>query len=121
MNENAARFVRIGVLPENEPANESVAWGGVQLTAMTKQPTKPVSADMAGHAHPRVQQRLDYGGAFTYRNCVEFGRRGRILARVHALPLLCDGLALHHAGVPGKDPAAIGPINALKAHLNSVQ
>jgi hypothetical protein len=32
-----------------------------------------------------------------------------------------DWLSITLAFLHGKDPSAIGPINALKAHLNSVQ
>ena len=49
MNENAARFVRVGVLPEMNH-NESVAWGGVGPMATRSVRPSPALVDLAGNA-----------------------------------------------------------------------
>ena len=122
MNENAARFVRTGTIPEMNH-NESVAWGGVGDDG-------DASADQQGlllltwnGMHPRVQQRLDWMVAHatteTAWNLVGEGESLLECLLYHCLVMdwLSTTLALLH----GKDPSAIAPIRALKAHLDSVQ
>jgi glucose/mannose-6-phosphate isomerase len=122
MNENAARFVRVGVLPEMNH-NESVAWGGIGPTA------DPASTEQAlmlltwNGMHPRVKQRLDWmvthATTETAWNLVGEGEGLLECLLYHCLVM--DWLSITVALLHGKDPAAIAPINALKAHLDSVQ
>ena len=122
MNENAGRFVRIGIVPEMNH-NESVAWGGVGPDG------DPLAGEQAlllltwPGMHPRVKQRLDWMVAHapteTAWNLTGEGESLLECLLYHCLVMdwLSTALALLH----GKDPAAIAPIIALKAHLNSVQ
>ena len=122
MNENAARFVRVGVIPEMNH-NESVAWGGVG------QDSDPASADQAllvltwGGMHPRVQQRLDWMVAHasteTAWNLV--GEGESLLESLLYHCLVMDWLSVSLAFLHGKAPAAIAPISSLKQHLSSVR
>ena len=122
MNENAARFVRIGVLPEMNH-NESVAWGGVGSDADPNASEQALLLLTWHGMHPRVQQRLDWMVAHasteTAWNLVGEGTSLLECLLYHCLVM--DWLSITLAFLHGKDPAAIAPINALKAHLNSVQ
>ena len=122
MNENAARFVRIGVVPEMNH-NESVAWGGIGPDADPDAPNQALLVLTWPGMHPRVQQRLDWMVAHatteTAWNLV--GEGSSLLECLLYHCLVMDWLSITLAFLHGKDPAAIGPINALKAHLNSVQ
>ena len=122
MNENAARFVRIGVLPEMNH-NESVAWGGVGPDGDDQAAEQALLLLTWPGMHPRVQQRLDWMVAHspteTAWNLAGEGESLLECMLYHCLVM--DWLSITLAFLHGKDPAAIGPINALKAHLNSVQ
>ena len=122
MNENAARFVRIGVLPEMNH-NESVAWGGVGPDGDDQAADQALLLLTWPGMHPRVQQRLDWMVAHspteTAWNLAGEGESLLECMLYHCLVM--DWLSITLAFLHGKDPAAIGPINALKAHLNSVQ
>ena len=122
MNENAARFVRVGTLPEMNH-NESVAWGGVGPDADPAAANQAVLLLTWSGMHPRVQQRLDWMVAHatteTAWNLVGEGQSLLECLLYHCMVM--DWLSITLAFLHGKDPAAIGPINALKNHLNSVQ
>ena len=122
MNENAARFVRIGVVPEMNH-NESVAWGGIGPDADPEATNQALLVLTWPGMHPRVQQRLDWMVAHatteTAWNLVGEGTSLLECLLYHCLVM--DWLSITVALLHGKDPAAIAPINGLKAHLNSVQ
>ncbi|GIR75973.1 MAG: hypothetical protein CM15mP78_06720 [Candidatus Poseidoniales archaeon] len=59
MNENAARFVRMAVVPEMNH-NESVAWGGVGPDGDGDAANQALLLLTWDGMHPRVQQRLDW-------------------------------------------------------------
>ena len=99
MNENAARFVRIGVIPEMNH-NESVHGEALARTVTEGERASPPVADLARHAPAcSAATRLD-GGARLNRNGVEPRRRRHVALGVPALPLFGHGLAFDHAGVP---------------------
>lgn len=122
MNENAARFVRTGTIPEMNH-NESVAWGGVGDDGDPSADEQALLLLTWNGMHPRVQQRLDWMVAHatteTAWNLVGEGESLLECLLYHCLVMdwLSTTLALLH----GKDPSAIAPIRALKAHLDSVQ
>ena len=122
MNENAARFVRMAVVPEMNH-NESVAWGGVGPDGDGDAANQALLLLTWDGMHPRVQQRLDWmiahASTETAWNLVGEGTSLLECLLYHCLVM--DWLSITLAFLHGKDPAAIGPINALKAHLNSVQ
>lgn len=122
MNENAARFVRIGVLPEMNH-NESVAWGGVGPDSDASASSQALLLLTWPGMHPRVQQRLDWMVAHasteTAWNLVAEGHS--LLECLLYLCMVMDWLSITLAFLHGKDPSAIAPINALKAHLDAVQ
>ena len=122
INENAARFVRVGVLPEMNH-NESVAWGGIGTDGDEGAPEQGLLILTWNGMHPRVQQRLNWMVAHatteTAWNLVGEGETLLECLLYHCLVMdwLSTSLALLH----GKDPSSIAPIHALKEHLNSVQ
>ena len=122
MNENAARFVRTATIPEMNH-NESVAWGGVGDDGDASADEQGLLLLTWNGMHPRVQQRLDWMVAHatteTAWNLVGEGESLLECLLYHCLVMdwLSTTLALLH----GKDPSAIAPIRALKAHLDSVQ
>ena len=102
MNENAARFVRAGTLPEMNH-NESVAWGWSRARC---RPSGCESSRAAPHVARHAPEgsatpRLD-GCSRHDRNGMEPRGRRTVLAGMLALPLHGDGLALDHAGVPSR-------------------
>lgn len=122
MNENAARFVRVGVIPEMNH-NESVAWGGVGSDRDPSSEEQALLVLTWGGMHARVQQRLDWMVAHasteTAWNLVGEGESLLECLLYHCLVM--DWLSVALAFLHGKDPAAIAPISALKEHLNSVR
>ena len=122
MNENAGRFVRLGVLPEMNH-NESVAWGGIGPDGDSMASEQGLLLLTWPNMHPRVKQRLDWMVAHasteTAWNLV--GEGDSLLECLLYHCLVMDWLSITLALLHGKDPAAIAPINALKAHLSSVQ
>lgn len=122
MNENAARFVRTGVLPEMNH-NESVAWGGIGDDADPEASNQALLLLTWEGMLPRVRQRLDWMVAHASTETAwNLTGEGETLLEVllyHCMVMdwLSTALALLH----GKDPAAIAPISSLKAHLDSIQ
>jgi len=121
-NENAARFVRPGVVPEMNH-NESVAWGGVGEDQDPDVPNQALLFLTWDGMHPRVRQRIDWMVAHTTTETAWnlAGEGSTLLEALLYHCLVMDWLSLSVAVLHGKDPAAIDPINALKAHLSSVQ
>ena len=121
LNENSARFARIGVIPEMNH-NEIVAWGGVGEDSdpqSSEQGLLILTWDGIGQ---RVTQRMDWFVA----NCpteTVWRIHGEGSSLVEALLHLCitmDWLSIALGLLHGKNPAGIEPILALKAHLQSV-
>jgi glucose/mannose-6-phosphate isomerase len=121
LNENSARFARIGAFPEISH-NESVAWGGVgeyQDQDATHQALILLSwNDM----HPRVFQRMDW----FVSNCpTELawkinGEGETLLESLLHLCIMMDWLSIALALLHGKDPSAIDPIISLKEFLAQI-
>ena len=122
MNENAARFVRIGVLPEMNH-NESVAWGGIGEDADPEASNQALLLLTWEGMLPRVRQRLDWmvAHASTETAWNLTGEGGTLLEVLLYHCLVMDWLSTTLALLHGKDPAAIAPISSLKEHLNSIQ
>jgi len=122
MNENAARFVRTGVLPEMNH-NESVAWGGIGPDGDEAAAEQALLLLTWSGMHPRVSQRLDWmvAHATTEHAWNLAGEGTSLMENLLYHCLVMDWLSTTLAFLHGKDPAAIAPINALKSHLQSVQ
>jgi glucose/mannose-6-phosphate isomerase len=121
INENSARFARIGTLPEMNH-NESVAWGGVgddQDPAAKNQALLLLTWD---GMHRRVHQRMDWFVA----NCPTplawkiHGEGPSLLESLLHLCIMMDWLSIALALLHGKDPSAIAPIISLKEHLSQI-
>lgn len=122
MNENAARFVRVGVLPEMNH-NESVAWGGIGPNGDQTAPEQALLVLTWDGMHPRVSQRLDWmvAHATTEHAWNLAGEGTSLMENLLYHCLVMDWLSTTLALLQGKNPATIAPIDALKAHLQSVQ
>ena len=122
MNENAARFARIGVLPEMNH-NESVAWGGVGPHHDPNSAEQGLLFLTWSGMHPRVRQRLDWMVAHTTTETAWnlVGEGSSLLESLLYHCLVMDWLSITLALLQGKDPSTIQPIDAMKAHLDSVQ
>ncbi len=121
LNENSARFARIGAFPEMNH-NEAVAWGGVgddQDPAANEQALILMSWD---GLHPRVEQRMDW----FVSNCPTdsawrlHGEGENLLEAMLHLCIMQDWLSIALGLLHGKDPSAIGPIISLKEHLAQI-
>lgn len=122
LNENAARFARIGVIPEMNH-NESVAWGGVGSDQDESSIDHVLLLLTWQGIHRQVSKRMDWMVAhaatdFAWKIA---GEGNTLLESLLHLCILMDWISIALAFLHGKDPAAIGPISALKAHLESVQ
>ncbi|MBP78244.1 MAG: hypothetical protein CL926_03095 [Deltaproteobacteria bacterium] len=122
LNENAARFARIGVIPEMNH-NESVAWGGVGSDQDASGIDHVLLLLTWQGIHRQVGKRMDWMVAhaatdFAWKIA---GEGNTLLESLLHLCILMDWISIALAFLHGKDPAAIGPISALKAHLESVQ
>ena len=118
LNENSARFARIGAIPEMNH-NEAVAWGGVG------DDQDPEAAEQAllflswEGMHPRVRQRMDW----FVSNCPTelawkiHGDGETLLESLLHLCIMTDWLSIALALLHGKDPSAIEPIISLKEYL----
>lgn len=121
LNENAARFARVGIVPEMNH-NESVAWGGIGEDRDSSGIEHVVLLLTWKGMHQRVQQRMDWmiaHAATDYAWKIE-GEGKTLLESMLHLCILTDWISLALSFLHGKDPASIGPISALKAHLDSV-
>ena len=121
LNENSARFARIGVFPEMNH-NESVAWGGVgehQDPEATNQALALLSWD---GMHTRVEQRMDW----FVTNCPTdlawriHGDGESLLECLLHLCIMMDWLSIALALLHGKNPSAIEPIISLKEYLAQI-
>ena len=122
LNENAARFARIGVIPEMNH-NESVAWGGVGSDQDESGIDHVLLLLTWQGIHRQVSKRMDWmvAHAATDYAWKIAGEGNTLLESLLHLCILMDWISIALAFLHGKDPAAIGPISALKAHLESVQ
>ena len=121
LNENAARFARVGIVPEMNH-NESVAWGGIGEDRDASGIEHVLLLLTWKGMHKRVQQRMDWmiaHAATDYAWKIE-GEGGSLLESMLHLCILTDWISLALSFLHGKDPASIGPISALKSHLESV-
>ena len=122
LNENSARFARIGVIPEMNH-NESVAWGGVGSDHDASSSDHVLMLLTWQGMHRQVSKRMDWMVAhattdFAWKIA---GEGNTLLESMLHLCILMDWISIALAFLHGKDPATIGPITALKAHLESVQ
>lgn len=118
LNENAARFARIGVVPEMNH-NEVVAWGG---TGDVADPTVPDQAvlllswgGLQSHVKARnawMVQHLETEAAWQL-----VGEGATLLEAMLYHCIVMDWLSVTLAILSGKDPSSIGPIASLKASL----
>ncbi|MBT61016.1 MAG: hypothetical protein CMA63_05645 [Euryarchaeota archaeon] len=121
LNENAARFARVGVIPEMNH-NESVAWGGVGSDEDSSGIEHVLLLLTWQGMHRQVSKRMDWmvAHATTDYAWKIAGEGGTLLESLLHLCILTDWISIALAFLIGKDPASIGPISALKAHLDSV-
>ena len=122
LNENSARFARVGVIPEMNH-NESVAWGGVGSDQDASSSEHVLMLLTWQGMHRQVSKRMDWMVAhattdFAWKIA---GEGNTLLESMLHLCILMDWISIALAFLHGKDPATIGPITALKAHLESVQ
>ncbi len=121
LNENSARFARIGAVPEMNH-NEAVAWGGVG------EDQDPDAKDQAliflswDGMHPRVSQRIDW---FVSNSPTELawkihGEGDSLLECLLHLCIMTDWLSIALGLLHGKDPSAIEPIISLKEFLAQI-
>ena len=122
LNENAARFARIGIIPEMNH-NEIVAWGGVGDDGDPANDSQLVLMLSWKGMHPRVKQRLDWLIAHSpteYAWKIQ-GEGETLLEALLYHCIIMDWLSIALALLHGKDPSSIHPINSLKGFLQSVQ
>ncbi len=120
LNENSARFTRIGVIPEMNH-NESVAWGGVGGDKDPASDQQVLLFLTWKGMHKRVSHRIDWMIAHTTTDFAwkMQGEGDTLLESLLHLCIVMDWLSIALALLHGKDPAAIGPISALKDFLNA--
>jgi glucose/mannose-6-phosphate isomerase len=120
LNENSARFTRIGVIPEMNH-NESVAWGGVGRDKDPESNQQVLLFLTWEGMHKRVSHRIDWMIAHTTTDFAwkMQGEGSTLLESLLHHCIVMDWLSIALALLHGKDPAAIGPISALKDYLNS--
>lgn len=118
LNENSGRFARIGIVPEMNH-NEIVAWGGVSEDAdpwREEQATLFLTWD---GLNKRISRRIDWMIEHTPTDYAWriHGEGTSLLEVLLHHCIVMDWLTIALAFVHGKDPAAIRPIQALKAYL----
>ena len=122
INENAARFMRVGVLPEMNH-NESVAWGGIGNDGDSTNEDHVLLFLTWAQMQPRVQQRLNWMVAHSPTELAwNLTGEGESLLEVllyHCI--IMDWLSITLALLHGKNPETVLPIDSLKNHLQSVQ
>ena len=120
LNENSARFARIGIFPEMNH-NESVAWGGVGDDADFSIGDHVVLFLTWNGMHSKVVKRLEWMIAHTPSDLAWriHGEGESLLEALLHLCIIMDWVSIALALVHGKDPSSIGPINSLKKFLSS--
>ena len=120
LNENSARFARIGIIPEMNH-NELVAWGGIGKDRDYDTENQVVLFLTWQGMHKRVEHRIDWMVAHT---TTEFawklhGEGSTLLESLLHLCIVMDWLSIGLALIHGKDPERISPILALKDFLEA--
>lgn len=120
LNENSARFARVGVIPEMNH-NESVAWGGVGSDKDPDANRQVLLFLTWDGMHKRVSDRIEWMIAHTTTDYAwkMQGEGSTLLESLLHLCIVMDWISIALGLMHGKDPAAIGPISALKDFLNS--
>jgi hypothetical protein len=120
LNENSARFARIGVFPEMNH-NESVAWGGVGNDQDPESSNQALALLSWDGMHNRVEQRMDW----FVSNCPTdlawriHGDGESLLECLLHLCIMMDWLSIALGLLHGKNPSAIDPIISLKEYLSN--
>ena len=122
LNENSSRFARVGIIPEMNH-NESVAWGGVGEYSDFSSQDHIVLLLAWNGMHRRVQGRIDWMIAHSPSDYAWklMGEGPTLLEALLYHCIVMDWISLSLAFLHGKDPAAIGPITALKSFLDSIE
>ena len=122
LNENAARFARIGILPELNH-NESVAWGGVGEDADYSVGENVILFLTWNGMHSRVTKRLEWMIAHTPTDMAWriHGEGESLLEALLHLCIVMDWVSIALGLVHQKDPSSIGPIISLKKFLAGIQ
>jgi len=119
LNENSARFARIGVIPEMNH-NELVAWGGIGTDSDPSVANQAVLVLTHTALNDRVRQRLDWQIAHLLTDSawrLDGEGSGLLESLLHHC-IIMDWLSIALALLHGKDPATIGPISSLKSYLD---
>lgn len=121
LNENSARFARIGVFPEMNH-NESVAWGGVGDDQDPESSNQALIILSWDGIHSRVVQRMDWfvSNCPTELSWSIHGDGESLLECFMHLCIMTDWLSIALALLHGKDPSAIEPIQSLKDYLSQI-
>lgn len=119
LNENAARFARIGEFPEMNH-NELVAWGGVGDDGDPDASEQAIILMSWQGLHPRVEKRMDW---FISNSPSEYawklqGEGETLLECLLHICIMMDWLSIALALLHGKNPSAIKPIISLKDFLS---
>ena len=121
LNENSARFARIGEVPEMNH-NELIAWGGVGKYQDQDAPNQAVIIVSWPGMNERVTHRMDWFVA----NCPTDlawkiqGEGESLLECLLHICIMMDWLSIALALLSGKDPTAIDPIISLKEYLSQI-
>ena len=121
LNENSARFARIGEVPEMNH-NELIAWGGVGKYQDQDAPNQAVIIVSWPGMNERVTHRMDWFVA----NCPTDlawkiqGEGENLLECLLHICIMMDWLSIALALLSGKDPTAIDPIISLKEYLSQI-
>jgi len=121
LNENSARFVRVGEFPEMNH-NEVVAWGGVGEDQDPESENQALIFLSWDQMHPRVIQRMDWfvSNCPTDKAWKIHGDGETLLEALLHLCIMMDWLSIALALLHGKDPSAIEPIISLKEFLAQI-
>ena len=121
LNENSARFARVGLFPEMNH-NETVAWGGVGENQDPESANQALILMSWDGMHPRVIQRMDW----FVSNCPTdlawriHGDGETLLECLLHLCIMTDWLSIALALLHGKNPTEIEPIISLKEYLEQI-
>ena len=119
LNENSARFARIGEFPEMNH-NELVAWGGVGEDGDKDACEQAIILMSWQGLHERVEKRMDW---FISNSPSEYawklaGEGDTLLECLLHICIMMDWLSIALALLHGKNPSSIKPIISLKEFLN---